>query len=75
MDYQLYGLPIKDIDMATDFTPVPVTSVLESHGVKIIPTGINFGTVSAFINKEVFEITTLRKDLLSEVCFLNQVGK
>ena len=52
--------------MATDFTPVQVTSVLESHGVKIIPTGINFGTVSAFINKEIFEITTLRKDILCD---------
>jgi len=62
----LLGLPVKDIDMATDFTPAQVTSVLESHGVKIIPTGINFGTVSAFINKEVFEITTLRKDLLCD---------
>ncbi len=62
----LLGLPIKDIDMATDFTPVQVTSVLESHGVKIIPTGINFGTVSAFINKEIFEITTLRKDMLCD---------
>jgi hypothetical protein len=39
---------------------------LGSHGVKIIPTGINFGTVLAFINKEVFEITTLRKDLLCD---------
>ena len=35
----LLGLPVKDIDMATDFTPAQVTSVLESHGVKIIPTG------------------------------------
>lgn len=62
----LLGLPVKDIDMVTDFMPAQVTSVLESHGVKIIPTGINFGTVSAFINKEVFEITTLRKDLLCD---------
>jgi poly(A) polymerase len=62
----LLGVPIKDIDMATDFTPVQVTRVLESHGVKIIPTGINFGTVSALVNDEVFEITTLRKDLLCD---------
>ena len=54
---------IKDIDMATDFTPLQVTEALEAHGVKVIPTGIKFGTVSAIMNKEVFEITTLRKDL------------
>jgi len=59
----LLGLPTKDIDIATDFTPLQVTSVLEAHGVKVIPTGIKFGTVSALINKEIFEITTLRKDL------------
>jgi len=59
----LLGVPTKDIDMATDFKPLQVISVLEAHGVKVIPTGIKFGTVSALINKEVFEITTLRKDL------------
>lgn len=59
----LLGWPTKDIDMATDFKPLQVISVLEAHGVKVIPTGIKFGTVSALINKEVFEITTLRKDL------------
>ncbi len=59
----LLGLPTKDIDMATDFKPLQVISILEAHGVKVIPTGIKFGTVSALINKEVFEITTLRKDL------------
>ena len=58
----LLGLATKDIDMATDFKPLQVISVLEAHGVKVIPTGIKFGTVSAVINKEVFEITTLRKD-------------
>lgn len=59
----LLGIPTKDIDMATDFKPLQVISVLEAHGVKVIPTGIKFGTVSALIDKETFEITTLRKDL------------
>jgi poly(A) polymerase len=55
--------PTVDIDIATDFTPVQVTKTLEAQDVKVIPTGIKFGTVSAIINKETFEITTLRKDL------------
>jgi poly(A) polymerase len=55
-----------DIDIATDLLPEEVIEVLKKHHIKVIPTGIKFGTVTAFFNEEAFEITTLRKDLSSD---------
>lgn len=52
-----------DIDIATNLTPDKVTELLTQHGIKVIPTGIKFGTVTAIIKNESFEITTLRADL------------
>ena len=59
----LMGMPGSDIDIATELTPDQVTNLLRSHNIKVIPTGIKFGTVTAIIKGESFEITTLRKDL------------
>ncbi len=55
--------PVKDIDIATPAEPEKVISVLEQAGVKVIPTGIEHGTITAIINKHHFEITTLRIDV------------
>lgn len=59
----LMGVPGSDIDIATDLTPDQVTKLLSSHNIKVIPTGIRFGTVTAILKGESFEITTLRRDL------------
>jgi poly(A) polymerase len=63
---RLAGRQVKDIDIATTFTPEKVTELLEGFGITIIPTGINFGTVTALIHGETFEITTLRKDVSTD---------
>ena len=55
--------PVRDIDIATPTEPEKVISVLEQAGVRVIPTGIEHGTVTAIINKHHFEITTLRIDV------------
>ncbi|WP_341793380.1 MULTISPECIES: CCA tRNA nucleotidyltransferase [unclassified Rickettsia] len=52
-----------DIDIATSLLPNEVINILSKAGIKVIPTGIKFGTVTAILNKEKFEITTLRKDI------------
>ena len=54
-----------DIDINTTLLPEQVISVLSStkDNIKIVPTGVAFGTISAFISNERFEITTLRQDL------------
>jgi poly(A) polymerase len=59
----LLGIPCSDIDIATDLVPEKVTNILSKNGIKVIPTGIKFGTVTALFKNESFEITTLRKDI------------
>ena len=55
--------PLTDIDIATNATPDQVMETFSPHGIKIIPTGIAHGTVTAVIEKQHFEITTLRRDI------------
>lgn len=52
-----------DIDIATPDPPQTVTALLEAAGVKVIPTGIDHGTVTAVLGDRHFEITTLRQDI------------
>lgn len=59
----LIGVPGSDIDLATDLLPEEVMALLKKNKIKAIPTGIKFGTITAVIDKELFEITTLRADL------------
>ena len=54
---------ITDIDIATTHKPEKTTELLEKTGTKVIPTGIEHGTVTAVINHKKFEITTLRRDV------------
>ena len=55
-----------DIDIATTLLPEQVINILQEANIKVVPTGIKFGTVSALFQEEKFEITTLRKDLGSD---------
>ena len=52
----------KDIDLATDATPQEMQKMFDGAGIKHIPTGIEHGTITAVLNGEPFEITTLRAD-------------
>lgn len=53
---------IKDYDFASQFFPNDIIKILEKNNIKAVPTGIEFGTITAVINHKHFEITTLRKD-------------
>ncbi|MBO9697285.1 MAG: CCA tRNA nucleotidyltransferase [Sphingopyxis sp.] len=59
----LLGLPVADIDLATPLVPQEVTRRLEAVDVKVIPTGIAHGTVTAIASGDHHEITTLRRDV------------
>lgn len=59
----LLNLPITDIDIATPIPPEEVLEKLQNTGIKAIPTGIKHGTITAIINNNGYEITTLRKDI------------
>ena len=54
--------PGHDIDIATKLLPDEVVKILTGAGIKVIPTGIDHGTVMAVLNGKSFEITTLRRD-------------
>jgi len=58
----LFGIPVGDIDLATTLLPQNVTDRLSENGIKVVPTGLSHGTVTAVINSKSFEITTLRID-------------
>ena len=52
-----------DLDFAVRQRPEEVMEVLTINGIKVIPTGLKHGTVSAIMkNGSVVEITTLRRD-------------
>lgn len=59
----LLGLGVTDIDMATPLLPDEVTRRLEAADIKVIPTGIAHGTVTAIASGDHHEITTLRRDV------------
>ena len=54
---------IRDIDLATDAPPERVVDLLEAAKIKVVPTGIAHGTVTAVVGGRPFEITTLRRDV------------
>src|SRR5215831_4330069 len=59
----LLGQRIGDIDIATPAAPERVTELLEKAGIKVVPTGLDHGTVTAVVPPRHFEITTLRRDV------------
>ncbi|WP_342259709.1 CCA tRNA nucleotidyltransferase [Candidatus Tisiphia endosymbiont of Metellina segmentata] len=59
----ILGVVNYDIDIATNLLPEQVTDILSTANINVIPTGIKYGTVTALLNNEKFEITTLRKDI------------
>lgn len=52
-----------EIDFASELTPDEVTRRGQKAGISVIPTGIEFGTVTLVINGQNFEVTTLRRDV------------
>ena len=55
--------PISDIDIAVDKPPETVMKALEAADIKVVPTGLKHGTVTAIIKSRPFELTTLRRDV------------
>ena len=62
----LLGLAVEDVDLATPLTPDQVTQRLAAAGIKVVPTGIAHGTVTAVADGKPFEITTLRRDVATD---------
>jgi tRNA nucleotidyltransferase (CCA-adding enzyme) len=60
------GKTPKDIDLATDATPDEMIELFDKNNIRHKPTGLEHGTVTAIIDSEPFEITTLRADVSTD---------
>jgi poly(A) polymerase len=58
----LLKIPTGDIDIATTALPAEVIRRAKAAGVKSVPTGIEHGTVTLVVDRQPFEVTTLRED-------------
>ena len=54
---------VGDIDIAITCDPQTTINIFETAGYKVIPTGVEYGTVTVVIDDECFEITSLRADV------------
>ncbi|MEI8296107.1 MAG: CCA tRNA nucleotidyltransferase, partial [Alphaproteobacteria bacterium] len=58
----ILGVAADDIDIATTASPEQMIAIFKEHGIKWVPTGIDFGTITAVIDRTPFQITSLRQD-------------
>jgi poly(A) polymerase len=54
---------VDDIDIAVTKAPETVMLALRAAKIKVIPTGLKHGTVTAVVDGRPFELTTLRRDV------------
>ena len=59
----LIGRAVSDIDIATDAEPRRVTALAEKAGLRVVPTGIDHGTVTVVSGGIAHEVTTFRRDV------------
>ena len=56
----------REIDLVTNIQPQNVIECLESHKIEYLKIGFKYGCVTAKINGELIEITSLRKDITND---------
>ena len=59
----LLGRPVSDIDIGVPLPPDEAVRRLEAAGLRVVPTGIAHGTVTAVSAGTGFEVTSLRRDV------------
>ena len=57
---------VDDIDWATNLKPIQVCEALKKNNINYFESGIEHGTITAIEDEHKFEITTLRKDILTD---------
>ncbi len=62
----LAGLPVADVDVAAPFPPEDIMARLLAAGCKVFETGIAHGTVTAVWEHQPIEVTSLRRDVLTD---------
>jgi poly(A) polymerase len=59
----LMGVAVGDVDLATDALPEKVSNLAEKASFKVVPTGIDHGTVTVIADGRPHEVTTFRRDV------------
>ncbi|MBL9056165.1 MAG: CCA tRNA nucleotidyltransferase, partial [Rhodobacteraceae bacterium] len=59
----LLGVEVGDIDIASDATPETVSDIAVRAGFRVVPTGIEHGTVTVIAGGIAHEVTTFRRDV------------
>lgn len=59
----LLHAPVADVDIASDALPETVSKIAQKAGFKVVPTGIDHGTVTVIADGIPHEITTFRRDV------------
>jgi len=59
----LAGRAVHDVDVAAALPPEAIAERLRAAGLKVFETGLQHGTVTAVLNHEPVEVTSLRRDL------------
>ncbi|MGB7319838.1 MAG: CCA tRNA nucleotidyltransferase [Albidovulum sp.] len=62
----LINQPVADIDIATDAMPDRVVNLAISARMRVVPTGIDHGTVTIVIDGAPHEVTTFRRDVTTD---------
>ena len=62
----LLGIAAADVDLATVHRPENVLHTLKRAGIKVVPTGLAHGTVTAILPSGPVEVTTLRRDVATD---------
>jgi poly(A) polymerase len=62
----LIDKPVQEIDVATTALPDEVVRRAKAAGCKTVPTGIAHGTVTVVVDRQPFEVTSLRQDTATD---------
>ncbi|WP_424134712.1 CCA tRNA nucleotidyltransferase [Roseomonas chloroacetimidivorans] len=62
----LAGRPVADMDVAAPFPPEEIAARLTAAGLRVHETGLAHGTLTAVLDGEPVEVTSLRRDLVTD---------
>jgi poly(A) polymerase len=62
----LLGVPVADVDIATDATPDRVAALCTAAGLRVVPTGLEHGTLTVIAQGIAHEVTSFRRDIATD---------
>ncbi|HYX34976.1 MAG TPA: CCA tRNA nucleotidyltransferase [Oligoflexus sp.] len=63
---RLLGIKPKDYDVATTAWPEQICTVFKQKNIKVVPTGIDHGTITVVMAGQGMEVTSLRRDVSTD---------